>query len=248
MPADASTRPGPPARPSTDGDNVGLVHDRLRAAILRGELAAGDELSQVRLARQLGVSRTPLREALRMLISEGLVEGLPNRQLRVTGFSIQDVESLYAERVTLEALAIRITVPRLTAREIGEMEGLFAQMAHHAQERDYDSWAAPHQALHEAFTAHVGQRTRLVLTQMSEHALRYRRAYTTQVDLAWATGQQEHRRIIDACKRRDASGAARALAEHLGHTALGVIELVAPGYDAHALRTAIAVAGQEVPT
>jgi DNA-binding GntR family transcriptional regulator len=232
--------------PSLGGQNVAVIHDRLRAAILRGDLAAGDELSQVRLARELGVSRTPLREALRMLISEGLVEGLPNRQLRVSGFSIEDMESLYAERILLEALAIRITVPRLSARDIGAMEGLLAQMAHHAAERDYDSWALPHQALHEAFVAEAGRRTAQVLRQLSEHAQRYRRAYTTQVDLAWSTGIADHRVIVDACKRRDAAAAARVLAEHLGHTALGVIELVEPGHDAFALRTAVAVAGQEV--
>jgi len=243
MPPSGSTADVPPL----GGQHVAVIHDRLRAAILSGELAAGDELSQVRLARELGVSRTPLREALRMLISEGLVEGLPNRQLRVSGFSIDDMESLYAERVLLESLAIRITVPRLSPRELGVMEGLLAQMAHHAAERDYDSWALPHQALHEAFVAHAGRRTRHVLHQLSEHAQRYRRAYTTQVDLAWAAGLEEHRTIVEACKRRDGSAAAHALGEHLGHTALGVIELVEPRHDAFALRTAITVAGQEVP-
>jgi DNA-binding GntR family transcriptional regulator len=231
---------------AADGQHVGAIHDRLRGAILRGELAAGDELSQVRLARHLGVSRTPLREALRMLLSEGLVEGEPGRQLRVAGFSIADMEELYVERVTLEAIALRITLPRLTAQDVGAMEGYVAQMAHFAREQDYVSWDAPHRALHATFGAHAGRRIAHRVTRLSEHAERYRRAYTTRAARAWATGLDEHRRIVDACKRRDADAGARALAEHLGATALGIVALVAPGYDAMALRTAIAAAGCDV--
>jgi GntR family transcriptional regulator, rspAB operon transcriptional repressor len=229
-----------------EGRNVGLIHDHLRSAILRGELAPGDELSQVRLARHLGVSRTPLREALRMLLSEGLVEGEPNRRLRVSAFSVADMEHLYVERVALEAVAVRITVPRQTPQDIGAMEGLFAQMAHFAAEQDYVCWEAPHRELHRAFVARAGRRIVRRLTQLSQHAERYRRAYTTRADRAWAAGLDEHRRIIDACKAHDADAAAAALIDHLGHTAIGVIELVEPSYDAAALRTAIEAAGSPV--
>jgi DNA-binding GntR family transcriptional regulator len=231
-----------PTEPMTDGQNVDAIHERLRGAILRGELAAGDELSQVRLAQDLGVSRTPLREALRMLLNEGLVEGEPGRQLRVSTFSIGDMEELYVERVALEAIALRITVPRLTPQDIGAMEGYLAQMAHYASERDYASWEAPHRALHALFVGHAGRRIGERLRLLFEHAERYRRAYTTCAARAWTTGLDEHRRIVDACKRRDAEAGARALAEHLGHTALGVIELVEPGHEASALRNAIAAA------
>jgi DNA-binding GntR family transcriptional regulator len=229
-----------PTQPAADGQHVDALHERLRRAILRGELAAGDELSQVRLAQDLGVSRTPLREALRMLLSEGLVEGEPGRQLRVTGFSVGDMEELYVERVALEAVALRISVARLSPQDIGAMEGYLAQMGHYASERDYASWEAPHRALHVLFVARAGRRIAERLTLLSEHAERYRRAYTTRSATAWTAGLDEHRRIVDACKRRDADDAAAALADHLGHTALGVIELVDPGYDAGALRTAIA--------
>jgi DNA-binding GntR family transcriptional regulator len=228
---------------AADGQNVEAIHEHLRRAILRGELAAGDELSQVRLAQRLGVSRTPLREALRMLLSEGLVEGEPGRQLRVSGFSIADMEELYVERVTLEAIALRISVPRLSRQDIGALEGYLAQMAHYASERDYASWETPHRALHALLVAHAGRRIAERVTLLSEHAERYRRAYTTRAARAWTAGLDEHRRIVDACKRREPATAAGALAEHLGHTALGVIELTEPGYTATALRTAIAAAG-----
>ena len=224
------------------GGNVEVVHAQVRGAILRGELAPGSELSQARLAKHLGVSRTPLREALRMLISEGLLEGESHRQLRVAGFSIPDMEQLYMERVALEALCVRVSTPRLTDADIAVMRDLLAQMAHFAGEQDYEAWEVPHRALHATFLQYAGARLVAIVTQLSEHAERYRRAYTTQAVRAWETGIAEHRRIVDACEAGDPDEAARALAEHLGHTALGVIELNEPAYGAIGLRTAIAVA------
>jgi DNA-binding GntR family transcriptional regulator len=229
-----------------DGRNVSLVFDHLRGAILHGELAPGDELSQVGLARHLGVSRTPLREALRMLISEGLVEAAPNRRLRVAGFSMADMAELYVERITLEAVAVRITTARLTRHDIAHMEGLLAEMDHFAAEDDHESWELCNRRLHEAFAGAAGRRVLDRLAQLSHYTERYRRAYTMGDARAWSAGRAQHRRIVDACKRRDADAAARALAEHLAHTALGVIAMVEPAYDASALRTAIAAAARSV--
>src|SRR5579872_1925723 len=108
MPADSHSR---------DGQHVALVHDRLRDAILRGEIAPGEATSQAALTKQFGVTRTPLREALRLLESEGLVLSQPNRRVRIADFSIDDLESLYAMRVALEAVAVSLTVPTLRSEE-----------------------------------------------------------------------------------------------------------------------------------
>jgi DNA-binding GntR family transcriptional regulator len=89
------------------------VYSSLRESILNGALPPGESLSQVQLASQLGVSRGPLREAVRMLQREGLVEAEVNRRGRVSSFSIDDLEQLYAMRIVHESLAIRINVPAL---------------------------------------------------------------------------------------------------------------------------------------
>src|SRR5580765_593543 len=111
-----------------DGQNVTVVHDRLRSAILRGEIPPGEATSQVALAKQLGVSRTPLREALRLLEREGLVISQPNRRVRIAQFSIADLEGVYAMRIALEATGIRATVPTMSDEVFAELEGLMAQM------------------------------------------------------------------------------------------------------------------------
>ena len=236
------------APPTADGRNVSIVHDQLRTAILRGQLAPGRELSQVRLAKSLGVSRTPLREALRMLITEGFVEGEPNRPLRVAGFSISDMEQIYVLRVTLEATAIRLTISRLSAIEIAAMDALLDEMTRFAYDEDYESWEVPHRALHSSFCAHAGERATRLINQLSQHAERYRRAYTTNAARAWTAGLVEHGGIIDACRTGDPDRGAKALAEHLGHTALGLIELEEPAHDGAALKMAIAAASVAIPT
>ncbi len=222
-----------------DGQSVDTIHDRVRVAILRGDIAPGDEVSQVRMARHLGVSRTPLREALRMLVYEGLLEGQPGRQMRVAGFSVQDMEQLYVQRISLETMATRITTPRLTAVELDRMRTHHDQMRRYADRDDYEAWEVPHRALHELFVAGAGSRMGALIGQLADHATRYRRLYTTQASGAYAAGRAEHLSIIEACAAHDPNRAAQALAMHLGHTALGVIELVEPDYRASRLRLAI---------
>jgi DNA-binding GntR family transcriptional regulator len=109
-----------------DGQNVGAVYERLRTAILRGEIAAGAKVAQARLAGEFGAGRTPLREALRMLQRDGLVISEPNRSVRVAALSGEDFEEICIMRVALEAVAIRISVPTLTSADLADLEGYMA--------------------------------------------------------------------------------------------------------------------------
>ncbi|HLH64084.1 MAG TPA: GntR family transcriptional regulator [Solirubrobacteraceae bacterium] len=226
---------------STSGPGTEDVYERVRAAILDGELSPGAVMSQVALAEELGISRTPLREALRMLQSEGLVEGEPNRRVRVAPMTPEDLEGLTVMRVTLEAEALRLSVPRMDSEDIARLEGHMAEMAHYAAERDYRRWNGPHERFHRTLTAHAGERVNFVLGQMFDHAERYRRLHIGHAPTAWAT--QQHREILDACKAGDREGAAGLLAGHLARTGLEVCELLAPGYVPERLREAVRDAG-----
>ncbi len=230
---------------SANGQGTDDVYERVRAAILDGELAPGAVMSQVALAEELGISRTPLREALRMLQSEGLVEGEPNRRVRVAPMTARDLEELCIMRVTLEAEALRLSVPSMTSEDIARLEGHMAQMAHYADQKDYRRWNAPHERFHRTLTEHAGERVNFVLSQMFDHAERYRRLHIGHGPGAWATPQ--HRDILDACKAGDRDKAAALLAGHLARTGLEVSELLDPGYAPELLRTAVVDAGGELP-
>jgi len=218
----------------------------VRNAILDGDLAPGVVMSQVALAEELGISRTPLREALRMLQSEGLVEGEPNRRVRVAPMSVVDLEELYVLRVTLEAEAMRLSVLAMTSEDIARLEGHMAEMAHYSSSKDYRRWGIPHRKFHRVLTVHAGKRINLVLDQLFDHAERYRRLHIGHGPGAWATAQ--HRDILDACKAGDRDRSAALLATHLGTTGLEVAQLLEPGYDPGLLTTALGDIGAELPT
>jgi DNA-binding GntR family transcriptional regulator len=215
-------------------DNVEQVYRRVREAILEGEIAPGAVMSQVALADDLGVSRTPLREALRMLQSEGLVDAQANRRVTVKPISASDVEELVVMRVALETEAIRLSVGRLEPEDIAALEGRLAEMAHFADAKDYERWTHPHNAFHRGLTAPAGRRVNALLAQLSDHFERYRRVHIRRAPKAWLTAG--HREILDACKSGDRELSGRLLAEHLSATAFDVMELLEPGYDGARLR------------
>ena len=220
-----------------DGQNVDAVYERLRAAILRGEIEAGATVPQARLAGELGAGRTPLREALRMLQRDGLVVSEPNRSVRIATLSAEDFEELCIMRVALEAVAIRITVPTLRSSDLAELEGYMAQMGHYQRAGDEAGWRGPHRAFHRLLVAASGPRVVGEIADLSDHSERYRLRFgghSVRDD-----GRAEHRGILDAAASGDPELAAVRLAEHYARTAVLVFGVLEPGRDPGRLRTAI---------
>ncbi|MEN3283049.1 MAG: hypothetical protein V7607_4189 [Solirubrobacteraceae bacterium] len=235
---------GPPStnaarlRRAGSRDNIAAIHDELREAILRGDLAAGAVVSQLRLAEEFGVSRGPVREALRLLQREGLVEAQLNRRVRIADVSVDDLEELYAMRVVNEALAVRATVPRLTARQLQELHTALEEMDALAGV-DVHAWEEPHRRFHRGLVTHAGHRLVTLVEQLSDHAERYRRVYIAGDPRAWSVGAAEHREIYEAAVRGDANGASEATVQHLARTALTVLANLAPEHDPSLVRGAM---------
>src|ERR1700683_1808784 len=118
------------------------LHAYLRECVLDGTLTPGTKLSQVALADQLGVSRTPLREVLRMLQEEGLVEIEPNQRTRVAGLDPQELADIYASRILLETLALSMTIGHFGAKARAGAKRLLTAMRRAAQNGDFDAWVA----------------------------------------------------------------------------------------------------------
>ena len=104
------------------------VADRLRAEILEGRRRPGDWLRQEGVAQEEGVSQTPVREALKQLVAEGLLEHVPYRGIRVVTLSVEDAEDLYASRAVLEPMAARHAAREITAEELKELTTLHERM------------------------------------------------------------------------------------------------------------------------
>lgn len=214
----ARSRPG-----GGDGEtNVAMrdVHDRLRRLILDGELPPGSEVSQTGLSERLECSRTPLREALRLLEREGLVvSGGAYRLIRVSSLSMVELDDLYSIRVLGEGLAIWLTVPTLRNADFEALDEDLETATTHGDPN-------AHRRFHRRLRTAAGPRLADQLERLFEHAERYQRQYLDQAENlaeAFQRKSAEHRAILDACIAGDRGLARTLLVDHIAGTAIEVM-------------------------
>lgn len=200
------------------------VATRLRQHIVEGRLAPGAKLNERALCEQLEVSRTPLREAIKMLAAEGLVELLPNRGAVVAQMSRQDVIDTFELIAGLEGLSGELAAQRIADAELAEIRALHYEMlAAHAR-RDLPTYYRLNAAIHDAINRAAGNRVleqtyRTVNARLQ--ALRFRSNFD---DAKWDRAVDEHQRMIDLLAARDGAALRRLLAEHLAHKRDVVLE------------------------
>src|SRR5437016_13671287 len=119
----------------------GSLHEYLRRLILDGAIPNGASFSQVELAERLGVSRTPLREAMKMLQAEGIVQADHGRRTRVTALDVGDIDTVYGTRVLMEGDGVLVRVPLLDRERINELAEAVQEMRNHASDPKTEVWA-----------------------------------------------------------------------------------------------------------
>ena len=211
-----------------EAQNVASVYRLLHDAIITCELPPGTVSSQIALAKRFDVGRTPLREALRLLQSEGLISGEPNRRVRVVDISPDDLEDLYLLRILVETTALKLTFPTLDSADIAEMRGFMAQMDHYGSDRDWAGLRGPHKAFHMKFVADGGPRVVKLIGTLFDQGERYRQAHIAITTDQWAERQEEHQGLVDAAVERNAELAADLLTQHYIRTAELVMSTLAP--------------------
>jgi len=217
------------------------VHTHLRDLIISGTLPPGTELKQAELARVFAVSRTPLREAFRMLQEEGLVSAEPNQRSRVIGLDPEELELLYAARVTLESLGVRLTAGRLTRSESRDAGAAYREMERSYRAGDLAGWAVAHRRFHRLLVGRCGASVLRTISSYAEQSERYVRIDQTSHQDAFSARQCEHDAILDAVRDGDALRAVAEMAAHLAGTARRVIEDFAPGRGTPAVDAAVAL-------
>ncbi len=227
---------------AVDRDAVTVALEELRSLIVLGELAPGSELSQVGLARRLGVSTTPLREALRQLEAEGLIESRRNRSPRIAPFDPEDLVSVYSQRVLLEAFAIAVSSRLLEAADLAALDQRLVEMHEHGSASDFARWEEAHLAFHAGLVARSGTQLRGQLATLTVRSDRYRRmSVLGQHPSAWSIGEAEHQAILEACRQANPTEAATLLARHLSRSALTVLAHLAPDADTGGIRLALEI-------
>jgi DNA-binding GntR family transcriptional regulator len=203
------------ARPLDNRTLWEQVRDRLREDILAGRLEPGTELSEVALAREFGISRGPLREALGRLASEGLVTVTPRRGAVVTQLSREEFIDAYQVREALETLAVRLAVPLISDAEVAHLRELCELMAGAARDNEVRLFFDTNNTFHEALVRGSRNRRlyevhRMLVGQMVPYLPR-------SLELRGNLQQSvaEHEAILAAIESRDADRAAELLAEHI---------------------------------
>jgi DNA-binding GntR family transcriptional regulator len=196
---------------------VDNVTERLRSALLTGEIRPGEKIRVTALEKRFGVSHIPIREALRRLEAEGLVLTLPQRAAVAARVDLDDLAGLYDLRRIIEGQAARRAVERMTEEEVERVRQALARLEA-AASSDFDSpefWQR-HNEFHWAILE-PGASTwiRRVLEQLWFAAQRYVRLFVTEtVDVA----MRDHRDLAVACEARDAAAVERLLLRHLDRT------------------------------
>lgn len=227
------------------GDMVQAVRRQLRDAILRGDLAAGEAVTSVGVAERFGVSRTPAREALRMLQEEGYLRGESNQRLRVVQWSPEELETVFSERILLSALCTRLTVAKLTDADTEHMQQLMDVMDNAQASGDHDGWRLADTEFHAVHLQGASETLRSDLARLYERAWMFRTMWLRGRDHSLSYSLNDHPEILDACRNRRPELAGLAAARHLTRVALTLMAELAPDHDPATVREALRIAGAE---
>jgi DNA-binding GntR family transcriptional regulator len=210
---------------------------RLRDYVVEGNIPDGARVPERQLCEMFGISRTPLREALKVLAAEGLIELLPNRGARIRQLSQRDLEELFDVMAGLESLAGRLACEAITDEEITAIEQLHYEMYGHYLHRDMHGYFQTNQRIHESIVA--AARNETLRTAYANFAGRIRRvrysANFARKRQRWAEAMREHEAILDALRRRAGSELSDIMFQHLRNKRMAAIEhLTEPQEDAPA--------------
>lgn len=199
------------------------VYQRIRTAIARRYIGPGRKLVEETLARQLGVSRTPVRAAIRRLVHEGLVEVVPHRGAFVITPTRDEITDAFAVRVQLERMAARLAAATATPADIDYLTGLIREEAELFGNRDFNAYFPVNDAIHLTIARLSGNKT---LYEFVGHILSRVNIYLILFDpfmhLELNPSIDEHRAIVEMLERRDGPGAEAAMCAHLESTLAGL--------------------------
>ncbi len=215
--------------------SVERIHTHLRTAIMSGDYEPGAVLSQVQLARSFGVSRTPLREALRRLEAEGLIESVQNQRARVATIDAESLDVMFTERILVEAMGVKVTVLHLEEEDLHALLAATAALRIALEREDVGARDGARRSLHLRYVARAGKRLRSTIAEQFDSCERYRRLY---FDLP-RNVSDDYAGIASACIGRDADDAARRIARLEAQLARAVLSAINSAYKPTAIFTAV---------
>ena len=193
------------------------VVSRVRGMLLEGEIPPGASIPERELCDKLKISRTPLREALKVLAADGLVVLLPHRGSRAAKLTDEDVQDLFEVCQGLEALAGELACERIADAQLNEIRIAHNAMVVHYRERDLTQYYRRNRQIHEAIVAAARNPVLSAMYESVTARIRRARYVTPMTPQRWAMAIEEHEGILNALARRDGVSLAHILRAHLRH-------------------------------
>lgn len=210
---------------STDKYSLrGRVFNKLREDILAGKYSQNDELKETSIGLELGVSRTPVREALRQLELEGLVNIIPNKGAYVNGISEKDIHDIYIIRSYLEGLCARWACEYITQEQIDALEEVVYLSEFHIKKEHHEQIVELDNKFHQLIYEASGSKILDHILSDFHHYVQRIRKITLSSDLRAANSNKEHTAILEAIRQRDGEKAEALAHEHIMNTIKNISE------------------------
>ncbi|BCN28811.1 GntR family transcriptional regulator [Anaeromicropila herbilytica] len=203
-----------------------IVFNTLRQAILKGELEPGERLMEIQLADRLGVSRTPIREAIRKLELEGLVVMIPRKGAEVARITEKDLNDVLEVRCSLEELAVELACEKITKEELEALRKSMDDFKAAIHEKDVTISAEKDVTFHDIiFQATRNDRLIQILNNLREQMYRYRVEYLKDLE-SHAILVNEHQEIYDSIEKKDVEKAKESIKKHIYNQVVGVSKTI----------------------
>lgn len=192
-----------------------VIFNTIREAIIGGELKPGERLMEVQLAEKMGVSRTPVREAIRKLELEGLVEMIPRKGAHVAEVSVKDIMDVLEVRASLDGLATALAAERMKEEELRELKHIYTQFANYVEKESLQGTVKKDVEFHDIiYRAAKNEKLMQINNNLREQVQRFRviylKGYSSPKNII-----KEHEEIINAISSRDPEMARRVAQEHI---------------------------------
>ncbi len=201
-----------------------IVLETLKEAIVNGKLKPGERLMEQQMAEELGVSRTPIREAIRKLELEGFVIMIPRKGAYVSDISLKDIAQVFEVRAAMESLAAGLAAQRITDEQIEQLERKLAEVKKAANSSDLDLIIKVDTEFHEIiYNASRNDRLVQILNNLGEQIQRYRRASLAHPGRLKDT-LEEHQKLVDAIAERNVDLAQKLALDHIESAENSILE------------------------
>lgn len=201
-----------------------LIFDKIREDILSDTYVVGDKIVEAKLADKLGVSRTPVREALKQLELDGLVDNIPNRGVVVKGISTQDIQDIYSIRVLIEGIAARWAVERMDDSVVEDLKEIYDLMEFYTYKNDLERNFELNTRFHETIYAATKSRYLEQILKDFQLFIKSTRNRSFHSIGRAKKSLEEHKHILDAFIERDSEKASQATMDHIERSRLNSIK------------------------